>query len=231
MIRAMPVPTKRWTRAQYERAIECGIFREDERLELLDGVLVVKEPQGEPHAVAVDLVALALRRAFGEGWLVRQQVHFAPGRLSRPEPDVYVVQGSPRDYLRPPKAPVLIVEVSQSRLAFDRGQKGAIYARAGIQDYWIVNLVDSMIEVRREPGRPRFTRARPGLPIDPDVSGTSPYHSAGRARRARRRRRSAALTFRASRNGRRESRAPRRRRSTASAWRRRPAPRGGRCLA
>ena len=154
MTRALPVPTKRWTRGQYERAIECGIFRDDERLELLDGVLVVKEPQGEPHAVAVDLVSLALRRAFGEGWLVRQQAHFAAGRVSRPEPDVYVVEGTPRDYVRKaPTAPVLIVEVSQSRLAFDRGDKSAIYAERGIQDYWIVNLVDAVLEVRRDPGR------------------------------------------------------------------------------
>jgi Uma2 family endonuclease len=154
MIRATPVRTKRWTRDQYERAIECGIFHENERLELLDGVLVVKEPQGEPHAAAVDLVALALRRAFGEGWLVRQQVHFVSGRLSRPEPDVYVVQGSPRDYAQvAPTRPALIVEVSQSRLTFDRRRKAAIYARAGIQDYWIVNLVESVVEIRRDPGR------------------------------------------------------------------------------
>jgi Uma2 family endonuclease len=132
MIRAGAVPTKRWTRRQYERAIECGIFREGERLELLDGVLVVKEPQDEPHAAAVDLVALALRRAFGEGWLVRQQVHFAASRMSRPEPDVYV-PGSPREYARlAPTRPALI---------------------AGIQDYWIVNLVESVVEVRRDPAR------------------------------------------------------------------------------
>ena len=146
--------TKRWTRVQYERAIDRGVFHEDERLELLDGVLVVKEPQGERHAVAVDLVALALRRAFGEGWLVRTQVHFASDRLSRPEPDVYVVRGSPRDYLRAaPGQPVLVVEVSDSRLVFDRGPKGAIYARAGIQDYWIVDLVASDVQIHREPGR------------------------------------------------------------------------------
>jgi Uma2 family endonuclease len=151
---AVPVQTKRWTRVQYERAIDRGIFHEGERLELLAGVLVVKEPLGERLAVAVDVVALALRRAFGEGWLVRTQVHFASGRLSRPEPDVYVVRGSPRDYLHAaPWQPVLVVEVSDSRLAFDRGLKGAIYARAGIQDYWIVNLVASEVQIYRDPGR------------------------------------------------------------------------------
>jgi Uma2 family endonuclease len=154
VLREAPVQTKRWTRVQYERAIDRGIFHEDERLELLDGVLVVKEPQGDRHAVAVDLVALALRRAFGDRWLVRTQVHFASGRLSRPEPDVYVVRGSPRDYLdAAPGNLTLVVEVSDSRLAFDRGLKGAIYARAGIQDYWIVNLVASEVQVYRDPGR------------------------------------------------------------------------------
>src|SRR4051812_38316182 len=117
MIREAPVRTKRWTRVQYERAIDRGIFRDDERLELLDGVLVVKEPQGEPHAAAVDLVALALRRAFGAGWLGRQRVPFAWGPPSRPEPDVYGVRGPPRDYARvAPRQPALIVEVSQTRL-------------------------------------------------------------------------------------------------------------------
>jgi Uma2 family endonuclease len=154
VLREAPVQAKRWTRVQYERAIDRGIFHEDERLELLDGVLVVKEPQGDRHAVAVDLVALALRRAFGDGWLVRTQVHFASGRLSRPEPDVYVVRGSPRDYLQAaPDNLALVVEVSDSRLALDRGLKGAIYARAGIQDYWIVNLVASEVQVHRDPGR------------------------------------------------------------------------------
>lgn len=153
-MRALPVPTKRWTRVQYERAIDRRIFHEDEHLELLDGVLVVKEPQGERHLVGVDLVALALRRAFGERWLVRTQAHFASGRLSRPEPDVYVVHGSPRDYLHAaPGRPDLVVEVSDSRLAFDRGVKAAIYARGGIRDYWIVNVVASAVHVCRDPGR------------------------------------------------------------------------------
>lgn len=148
------VPTKRWTRLQYERAIACGVFHDDERLELLDGILVAKEPQSDPHAAAIDLVAEALRRAFGAGWLVRQQAPFAPGRMSRPEPDVSVVPGSPRDYVQAaPRRPVLIVEVSHSRLGFDRRRKSAIYARAGVQDYWIVNLVDAVVEVRRDPGR------------------------------------------------------------------------------
>ena len=140
-------------RAEYERLIDRGVFREDERLELLDGLLVVNEPQGNAHAVAVDLVATALRRAFGEGWLVRVHAPLALGRRSRPEPDLAVVRGAPRDYLgAAPSDPVLVVEVSQTSLALDRARKASIYARAGIADYWIVNLVELVLEIHRAPG-------------------------------------------------------------------------------
>jgi len=153
-MKVMRIPTKRWTRAQYERAIDCDVFTEDDRIELLDGVLVVKEPQSERHAATCDQVAMTLRRAFGDGWLVRDGKHFASGRLSRPEPDVYVVRGTPADYYdAAPTRPDLLVEVSLSRLRFDRGRKAAIYARGGVQDYWIVNIVHSVLEVRRDPAR------------------------------------------------------------------------------
>ncbi len=148
----MRVRTRRWTRLEYERLIDRGVFREDEWLELLGGVLVVKEPQGDPHAAAVDLVVAALRQAFGTGWLVRAHAPVALGRRSRPEPDVSVVRGSPRDYRSAaPTDPALVVEVSQTSLALDRTRKASIYARANIQDYWILNLVELVVEVHRDP--------------------------------------------------------------------------------
>jgi len=157
----MLVRTRRWTRLEYERLIDRGVFREDERLELLDGLLVVNEPQGNSHAVAVDLVAAAFRLSFGEGWLVRVHAPVALGRRSRPEPDVAVVRGSPRDYLaEAPTDPVLVVEVSQTSLALDRARKASVYARAGIADYWIVNLVEGVVEVHRDPGALDPARAR-----------------------------------------------------------------------
>jgi len=146
----MLVHTRRWTRPEYERLIDRGVFREDEQLELLGGLLIVSEPQGDAHAVAVD--AAALRHTFGEGWLVRVHAPLALGRRSRPEPDVALVRGSPRDYLgAAPTDPVLVVEISQTSLALDRARKASIYARAGIADYWIVNLVDAVVEVHRDP--------------------------------------------------------------------------------
>src|SRR2546422_561144 len=94
------IRTRRWTRQEYDRLIELGVLHEDEPLELLDGRLVVREPQRTPHAVATQLVEEALRVAFGTGWSVRVQLPLALDADSEPEPDVAVVQGAPRDHLR-----------------------------------------------------------------------------------------------------------------------------------
>jgi Uma2 family endonuclease len=149
---APPIRTRRWSRVEYERLIEKGVFRPGERLELIDGELVVREPQGTPHAAGIRLAEEALRRAFGPGWDVRVHLPVALDDASEPEPDVAVVPGGPRDYLRAhPSAPVLVVEVAEASLAFDREQKASLYARAGMPDYWIVNLVDRVLEVHRQP--------------------------------------------------------------------------------
>ena len=92
-----------------------------------------------------------LRAAFGPGWVVRAQGPLALDDESEPEPDVAVVPGSRRDYLHShPALPVLAVEIAESSLSFDRRQKGSLYARAGLGDYWIVNLVDRVLEVYRK---------------------------------------------------------------------------------
>jgi len=78
--------------------------------------------------------------------------HWALDDESEPEPDVAVVPGSFRDYISGhPSRPVLLIEVSESSLALDRDHKGSLYARAGLADYWIVNLIDRVLEVHREP--------------------------------------------------------------------------------
>jgi len=146
---------RRWTRHEYERLIDHGFLHEDDPVELLDGLLVVKEPQHSPHRTAVLLVARALERAFGEGWFVQTQSPIILDDRSEPEPDVCVVRGSPRDYAAShPTRPALIVEVAQSGLTLARGRKAAAYARAVIADYWILNLGDRVLEVHREPARP-----------------------------------------------------------------------------
>jgi Uma2 family endonuclease len=146
------VPTKRWTRLEYDRLIEKGVFGTEDRIELLGGALVVREPQGSPHAMGIRMAEEALRRVFAAGWDVGGQLPVALDDDSEPEPDISVVPGSFRDYRHghPPRA-VLIVEVAESSLSLDRALKGSLYARARVPEYWIVNLVDRALEVHRDP--------------------------------------------------------------------------------
>ena len=99
-----------WTRREYARLIDHGLLDEDDPIELLDGLLLVEEPQHSPHRTAVLLVANALERAFGDGWFVQTQSPIVLGQRSEPEPDVCVVRGAPRDYVAAhPRRPALIV--------------------------------------------------------------------------------------------------------------------------
>jgi Uma2 family endonuclease len=149
---SVEVKTRRWKRVEYERLIETGFFQPGDPIELIGGQLIVAEPQGSGHFAAIRAVEEALRAAFGVGWDVRGQGPVALDEESEPEPDVAVVPGSYRDYVAAhPSRPVLVVEVSESSLALDRHHKGSLYARAGLDDYWIVNLVDQVLEVYRDP--------------------------------------------------------------------------------
>ena len=148
------VRTRRWTRTEYDRLIEVGVFQPGDPVELLGGDLIVSEPQGSAHHTALGLVEDALRAALGPGWLVRTHGPIALDDESEPEPDVAVVPGHRRDYSREhPSRPVLVVEVAESSLGFDRERKGSLYARARLDDYWILNLNDRVLEVYRRPIR------------------------------------------------------------------------------
>jgi Uma2 family endonuclease len=145
------VTTRRWRRVEYERLVDLGVFV-GERLELLDGLLVVREPQGSSHAATVMHIGQVLAMAFGVAWHPRLQAPLALGEHSEPEPDIAVVAGAPLDYVDDhPSTAALVVEVADSSLRLDRRFKAAIYARAGLPEYWIVNLVDRTVEVHREP--------------------------------------------------------------------------------
>jgi len=154
-MKAPALPLWRMTRVRYDQLIDAGIFGPEDRVELLDGLLVAREPQGRRHAVVVVLVRAALEKAFGRAYHVREEKPIALDERSEPEPDVVVVPGTPRDYLDAhPSRPLLLVEVAETSLAIDRVRKGSLYARAGIADYWVVNLSEELLEVYREPVRP-----------------------------------------------------------------------------
>lgn len=145
---------KRWTRKEYDQLVEREVFTREDRIELMDGLLVVAEPQSAYHYTAIRFVARALERAFGDGWDVRMEAPVALDDRSEPEPDVAVVRGDLVDYLAAhPTDPVLVVEVALSRITFDRRYKSSLYARAGRPEYWIVNLVNRTLEIRRRPTR------------------------------------------------------------------------------
>jgi len=175
-MRIPPVQTRRFTRAEYDRLIDQGFFEEDERIELLDGLLVVKEPQGSEHSAAVSGVGAALQRAFGPRYHVRVGAPVALDDTSEPEPDLAVVCGRPFDYRDAlPSRPVLVVEVARTSLEKDRQRKGPLYARQGVADYWIVNLAAHVLEVYREPIRSAARRwkyrnvrlLKPGAVVSP----------------------------------------------------------------
>jgi Uma2 family endonuclease len=146
------VKTRRFSRVEYEKLIDLGIFQPGEAIELIGGELMVAEPQGAAHYTAIRKTSLALEAAFGSGWEVRTQGPIGLDDESEPEPDVAVVPGGPDDYGRAhPSRPALTVEVAESSLGVDRQRKGSLYARAGLADYWVLNLVDRVLEVYREP--------------------------------------------------------------------------------
>jgi len=153
MIQELPIPARRGlTRAEYECAWKLGVFDPNERMELIEGEIIEKMTQNGPHATSVYLTQMILNRVFSTGYLVRCQLPLGLSEKSMPEPDVAVVSGAPRDYVQAhPTTAVLVVEISDSTLALDRAAKAHIYARAGIAEYWIVNISDRVLEVYRQP--------------------------------------------------------------------------------
>src|SRR5687768_5988362 len=125
----MEVTLRPWKRSEYERLVDLGVFA-DEPIELIAGQLVVAEPQGSYHVSAVVKADYALRAMLPAGWIVRIQAPIALDDDSEPEPDIAVVRGVPGDHGDAhPQRPALVIEVSDTRLDFDRTRKASLYAR------------------------------------------------------------------------------------------------------
>ena len=148
---AVQLPRRLFTVDEYHRMGKAGVFRDDEHVELLDGEIVPMNPIGSPHAWCVNRLIEAFAPLIGKFRLQVQN----PVRLydlAEPEPDIAILlRRTPQNRHPRPEETVLIVEVADSSLRKDRGRKRAMYARAHIQDYWIVDLNNDRIEVYRRP--------------------------------------------------------------------------------
>ncbi len=146
-------PLYRLTVEQYHRMSEGGVFDPDNRVELLDGILVRKMPPNPPHATSVRKTARQLHGVGPDQWIISVQQPITL-KESEPEPDVSVVEGPDERYINRHPGPhdtLLVIEVGDSSLLADRRFKGALYAQAKIPIYWIINLVDEVIEVDTSP--------------------------------------------------------------------------------
>lgn len=163
-------PTRRlFTIEEYERMIDAGVFDEDERIELIRGEIVKMAPIGIPHMVCVARLNRLLTKQAGDEALVWPQNNsiVLTGSNSRPEPDMTLLKWRDDDYES--KGPtsediLLIVEVSDTTITYDRRTKGALYAGEGIPEYWIVNLRRRAIEVYTDPVGGNYKQVRHAKP-------------------------------------------------------------------
>jgi Uma2 family endonuclease len=149
---AVPI-VRRFTRDEYYRMAEAGLFCE-ERVELLDGEIITMSPKLTPHAFTVNQLMYALITTLGATAVVRVQDPIVLNNWSEPEPDIAVCVPVPDRYKQAhPRADqvLVVIEVADSSLTYDRTRKARAYAASGIPEYWIVNLIDQRVEVLTDP--------------------------------------------------------------------------------
>jgi Uma2 family endonuclease len=141
--------TRKWTIEEYHRAADLQLFRPDERLELIEGDILVMSPKGSAHVVCCQKLLRSLRFNLASDYDFQCQDPIQIGD-SEPEPDLAIIR---RNLARIPTAEdvVIVMEISDSTLKYDRETKGKIYAKAQIKEYWIFNLIENVLEIYREP--------------------------------------------------------------------------------
>jgi Uma2 family endonuclease len=140
----------RLTCAEFHRLGDLGAF-EGRRAMLINGAMLEQGPMNPPHAITLALVEEAIRTAFGTLWWTRQQLPLILGQDTDPEPDIAVVPGRPRDYSAHPTTADLVIEVADTSLNFDTNDKRLLYAKAGIRDYWVVDINGRLLRIYRDP--------------------------------------------------------------------------------
>jgi Uma2 family endonuclease len=147
--REWPIPF-RWTSDLFHEVTDSGFF-EGRSVILVDGEIWDMPGPNPPHEMATMLADYKFKALFAEGHVVRVQMSLILGINTDPIPDLAVIEGSPRDFVTHPKTAKLVVEISESTLAYDLGLKSTLYAAAEIADYWVVDLVNRKLVVHRNP--------------------------------------------------------------------------------
>ena len=153
-------PRKRWTREQYERLPECAL--NGERLELIDGELINKMGKKRPHVIALAMLHSWLNKVFGDRFVNSQapiDVSAEDNSTSEPEPDLIVLRREMtvfRDRNPGPDDIHLVSEIADTTLGFDLAVKAALYARAGITEYWVLDIAGRRLIVHRDPHGGRY---------------------------------------------------------------------------
>lgn len=182
-------PARRlFTVDDYHAMTRAGILSEDDRVELIEGEIVVMSPVGSRHAACVDILAELLIRAADQRTAVRVQSPIGLGESAEPQPDVCVLLRRENAYsesLPQPDDVLLVIEVSDTSLDFDRRVKARLYARHGIRQFWLIDLAGRTVEVHEGPGPDGYGERSvhdvgdrvpvPGLEIDLDVGKLFPY--------------------------------------------------------
>jgi hypothetical protein len=173
---SLPSPEEvyRFTVDQYEHMVESGALREDDRVELVDGIVVWKMPKSTSHIASTRKCLREITRLLAPGWHVRKEEPVRIPDYDEPEPDLAVVRGAEDAFdsrLPGPQDAVLIVEVAFRSLKRDRTERRESYGRAAIPVYWIVNLVDSQIEVYTDPGLTNRTDFQMGQDVPLVIDG------------------------------------------------------------
>lgn len=150
-----------FTRAQYEKMAEEGILGEDDPVELIEGEIVETAPQNTAHIRSVAAINRLFLGICPSGYYVRPQSSLPLDDLTKPEPDLVVVKGDMFDFSDEEALDVvLVVEVADSSLRFDRTTKRRLYAAEGFPEYWVVNLIDKRIEVHRDPQKKDYATTK-----------------------------------------------------------------------
>jgi len=142
----------RITRERYWQLVADGTIGPEDRVELLDGVIVAIAPPAAAHDQALSQLSRLLFVGLGPGLSTRVQLPLEIGACTTTEPDIAVVEGYAEAYAAAnPTTAALVVEVADSTVSQDRLTKGPLYAAGGIPEYWIVNLRDGCVEIYRKP--------------------------------------------------------------------------------